>query len=202
MDFWRPNYRTTAIVDGKLSLEAYLRAVEGTWKDYTEQGGRALSEIAAFCYHQPFTRMAHKAHRHLLSCYGQTTERQSVDEAVGRTTAYNSEIGNSYTASMYIGLAALLESPGDLTERSIGFLSYGSGSVAEFFTGTVTSGYSEHLRTDEHRHAVARRTPIGYDTYRELREYVLPSCGEDHVSPRQTSGPYRLDALRCHKRLY
>lgn len=202
MDFWRPNYRNTALVDGQESIAAYLQAVQGAWKDYAEQGGRALTEFRAFCYHQPFTKMAYKAHRHLLRHCGLDAEAADVDRAVQPTTAYNSVIGNSYTASMYLGLAALLDSAVDLTGRAVGFLSYGSGSVAEFFAGEVVPGYRTHLRTAQHRAAIDRRQDIDYARYRELHQLTFPADGGDHLRPRETTGPYRLAGLSGHKRLY
>nr|WP_238845663.1 hypothetical protein [Nocardia terpenica] len=79
MDFWRPNYRTTAVVDGKASVIAYMTAAVSAWADYRAHGGRDLTEFAAFCYHQPFTAMAYKAHRNLLESHGHTpTPRTST----------------------------------------------------------------------------------------------------------------------------
>ncbi|MFF2861871.1 hydroxymethylglutaryl-CoA synthase [Streptomyces rubiginosohelvolus] len=202
MDFWRPNYREAALVDGQESISAYLQAVEGVWKDYREQGGRALGEFAALCYHQPFTKMAYKAHRHLLHCCGEDADDAVVSRALGRTTAYNAVIGNSYTASVYLALAALLDDADDLAGRPVGFLSYGSGSVAEFFAGTVVPGYREHLRTAAHGEALSRRRPIDHAAYRELRAHCLPADGGDHLLPTQTQGPYRLAGVSRHKRLY
>ncbi|WP_037681377.1 hydroxymethylglutaryl-CoA synthase [Streptomyces griseus] len=202
MDFWRPNYRATALVDGHESISAYLQAVEGAWKDYAEQGGRALDEFRAFCYHQPFTKMAYKAHRHLLQNCGHEIDEARIARAIGLTTTYNAEIGNSYTASVYLGLAALLDNADDLTDQAIGFLSYGSGSVAEFFGGTVVPGYRARLRSGPHREAIARRQPVDYDRYRELHEYSFPVDGGDHPAPKETTGPYRLAGLSGHKRIY
>ncbi|MFD6260878.1 hydroxymethylglutaryl-CoA synthase [Micromonospora chalcea] len=202
MDFWRPNYRTTALVDGHESISAYLQALEGSWKDYTERGGRTLDEFGAFCYHQPFPRMADKAHRHLLNYCGRDVDDALVAGAIGHTTAYNAEIGNSYTASMYLGLAALLDTADDLTGRTVGFLSYGSGSVAEFFAGTVVPGYRAHTRPDQHRAAIDRRQEIDYATYRELHEHAFPVDGGDYPAPAVTTGPYRLAGLSGHKRVY
>lgn len=202
MDFWRPNYREAALVDGQESISAYLQAVEGSWKDYGEQGGRSLEEFAAFCYHQPFTKMAYKAHRHLLNYCGLDPDKAAVERAIGQTTAYNAVIGNSYTASVYLGLASLLDQADDLTGRSLGFLSYGSGSVAEFFAGTVVPGYREHLRTAAHQEAIARRTPVGYADYRELHERSFPADGGDYPTSSQTTGPFRLAGLSAHKRIY
>ncbi|MCD0448649.1 hydroxymethylglutaryl-CoA synthase [Actinocorallia sp. API 0066] len=202
MDFWRPNYLSTALVSKSESVAAYLQAVEGTWKDYTERGGRPLSEFGAFCYHQPFTKMAYKAHRHLLDHCGHDSAESTLAAAIGNTTAYNAELGNSYTASLYLGLAALLDAPEDLTGQAIGFLSYGSGCVAEFFAGTVVRGYRAHLRSDAHREAIGRRREIDYATYRELHEFAFPVDGGDHPVLRETTGPYRLAGLSGHKRVY
>ncbi|MGW2544531.1 hydroxymethylglutaryl-CoA synthase [Kitasatospora sp. NPDC001574] len=202
MDFWRPNYREAALVDGQRSITAYLQAVEGTWRDYREQGGRTIDEFSAFCYHQPFTKMAFKAHRHLLNVLGRDADRDEIARAVGPTTAYNSVVGNSYTASLYLALASLLDQADDLTGRPVGFLSYGSGSVAEFFAGTVAPGYRYHLRTAAHREAVERRQTLDYAGYRELHERSFPVDGGDHPTPPQTTGPFRLAALRGHKRIY
>ncbi|NNN31831.1 hydroxymethylglutaryl-CoA synthase [Streptomyces sp. S3(2020)] len=202
MDFWRPNYLSTALVDGQESIGAYLQAVEGTWKDYSEQGGRTLEEFAAFCYHQPFTKMAYKAHRHLLNYCGYDTDKDVIAGALGQTTAYNTVIGNSYTASVYLGLAALLDQADDLTGRPLAFLSYGSGSVAEFFAGTVVAGYRDHLRTEENLEAISRRRTVDYAGYRELHEWTFPADGGDHATPEQTTGPFRLAGISGHKRIY
>ncbi|MCX5335420.1 MULTISPECIES: hydroxymethylglutaryl-CoA synthase [unclassified Streptomyces] len=202
MDFWRPNYLNTALVDGHESINAYLQAVEGTWKDYNEQGGRGLEEFAAFCYHQPFTKMAYKAHRHLLNYCGKDTDKDDIAQAIGLTTAYNTVIGNSYTASVYLGLSALLDQSDDLTGKSIGFLSYGSGSVAEFFAGTVTAGYRDQLRTEANQEAIARRKPVDYAGYRDLHERSFPTDGGDYATEQQTTGPFRLAGVSGHKRIY
>ncbi|MGW0599389.1 hydroxymethylglutaryl-CoA synthase [Streptomyces sp. NPDC002776] len=202
MDFWRPNYREAALVDGQESIGAYLLAVQGSWKDYTEQGGRALDEFAAFCYHQPFTKMAYKAHRQLLNYCGHGVDEDRVTRDLGLTTAYNNVIGNSYTASVYLALAALLDQADDLTGQAVGFLSYGSGSVAEFFAGTAVPGYRDHLRTEGHRAAIDRRTAVDYARYRGLHEHSFPADGGDHRTPAETTGPFRLAAVRDHKRIY
>ncbi|MFC9433056.1 hydroxymethylglutaryl-CoA synthase [Nocardia sp. NPDC057030] len=202
MDFWRPNYRTTAVVDGKTSISAYLTAAENAWTDYRRQGGRELDEFAAFCYHQPFTKMARKAHRHLLESQGASASAREIDAATQHTTIYNRAIGNSYTASLYLGLAALLDHAGDLTDRPIALISYGSGCVAEFFGATVTPGYRDHLRTAANSEALSGRKPIEYARYRALHEARTPSDGADHPIEAETSGPFRLAAVTGHIRVY
>src|SRR5699024_1937975 len=69
-DFWRPNDSTTAVVDGRLSVRAYLDAVTGAWDDLAGRGGPAPDTLARVVYHQPFTKMAIKAHAHLARHIG------------------------------------------------------------------------------------------------------------------------------------
>ncbi|MDJ1135134.1 hydroxymethylglutaryl-CoA synthase [Streptomyces iconiensis] len=202
MDFWRPNYRSTAVVDGKKSLYAYLQALDGAWKDYQAHGGLPLDEIHTVCYHQPFTRMAFKAHQHLLGETGTQADAAAVDHAIAPTTGYNEIIGNSYTASTYLALAALLEADDTLDGQTVGLFSYGSGSVAEFFTGQVAPGYQAALRTDDHRSVVDRRRPLDYDTYRQLRMAPTHTNGAHHTLPHHAQGAFRLAALRDHQRIY
>ncbi len=56
---------------------------------------------------------------------------------------YNRITGNSYTAAMYIGLVSLLDNNhADLTGKTHRFfLVMVSGCVAEFYAGTIVSGY-------------------------------------------------------------
>ncbi|GAB2713230.1 hydroxymethylglutaryl-CoA synthase [Nocardia thraciensis] len=198
MDFWRPNHRTTPVVDGKLSITAYLHATQHAYTDYRHRGGRDLREFAAFCYHQPFTKMAYKAHRHLLESRGLTPTSRDIDTAITATTHYNRVIGNSYTASLYLALASLLDHSDDLTAKPIGLLSYGSGCVAEFFTATTVLGYRQHLRTGANRDAVTARKPITYTHYRELHHLPDP----ERTVTEETSGPYRLTAITNNIRTY
>ncbi|KAA8889455.1 hydroxymethylglutaryl-CoA synthase [Nocardia colli] len=199
MDFWRPNYRDTAVVDGKLSIEAYLHAIEMAWQDYRGRGGRDIAEFAAFCYHQPFTKMAFKAHRHLLRVNDATADDAAVLAAIDDTTRYNRLVGNSYTASLYLALAALLDHRGDLTDQPIALISYGSGCVAEFVSGVVLPGYQDHLRTAANNAAISGRKPVDYARYRDLHDEP-PTPGRP--IPEESNGPYRLTAVTDHKRLY
>ncbi|KAB2346915.1 hydroxymethylglutaryl-CoA synthase [Actinomadura rudentiformis] len=217
-DFWRPNYRTEAVVDGKLSIDAYKRATREAFADYQRRGGRYLDQFAAFCYHQPFTKMAYKAHRHLLEHAGtpgpdgdsrtttdasdSATDAADLDAALAATTHYNRAIGNSYTASAYLALASLLDHRKDLADQPIAVISYGSGAVAEFFGGTVVPGYRDHLRTTANAHAIARRQPIDYQHYQRLHHESDLTDDADRKIEQQTTAPYRLAAIADHQRIY
>ncbi|POM23590.1 Polyketide biosynthesis 3-hydroxy-3-methylglutaryl-ACP synthase PksG [Actinomadura rubteroloni] len=202
MDFWRPNYRAEAVVDGKFSIDAYQRAVVSAFADYRERGGRDLAEFAAFCYHQPFTKMAVKAHRHLLDHLGVTAGPADLHAAVNASTHYNRVLGNSYAASAYVGLASLLDHRDDLADQPIAIVSYGSGSVAEFLGATVVPGYRDHLRSVENAAAIDQRKTVDYTRYCELHDACTPPDGGHHPNPQETTAPFRLAAISQHKRLY
>ncbi|WP_029145844.1 hydroxymethylglutaryl-CoA synthase [Microbacterium luticocti] len=202
-DFWRPNYLSTALVDGKYSLAAYLRSLEGAWDEYRARGGVGFEKIDRFCYHQPFTKMAVKAHDRLVAIAGADLDKAGRLAQIEASLRMNRRTGNSYTASIYVGLLSLLEhDEADLAGRRIGFFSYGSGSVSEFFTGVVQPGYRSLLRTEADARALADRTPIGYDRYRALHERVDATTGGDDRTPAETTGPFRFAGVSDHVRRY
>lgn len=198
-DFWRPNDSATAVVDGKLSIGAYLDGMIGAWDDYRARGGVAIDAIDRFCHHQPFTKMAVKAHRRL-------GEHVGVDlgaESMAASTGYNRRIGNSYTASLYLALAALLDTDDDLAGRRVGMFSYGSGSVSELFTLVVAEGYGAHTRGAETEALLAARTPVDVARYRELHAAAASLGSHDDAEVAQESaGPFHFTGIAGRARQY
>ena len=203
MDFWRPNYRATALVDGKYSTKIYLKSLKKAWENFVDASSVAFNDFSYFCYHLPFSRMAEKAHKHLAKINQAGLTLEQIEQQVEDTLHYNRIIGNSYTASMYIGLSSLLENcKQNLAGKKVGFFSYGSGCVSEFFSGTVVSGYDKCLHTLNHKQMLESRQEVSYDEYLKLCSYPDPKDGEHHDIPASTAGRYRLAAISGHKREY
>lgn len=196
-DFWRPNDSTTAVVDGRLSLTAYLGALTTAWDDFVAGGGVGADQIDRFCFHQPFTKMARKALKGLAQHTGADLEDSLQEE----TFAYNRELGNTYTASLYAGLASLLDHDDTLAGKRIGLFSYGSGAVGEFFTGIVQPGYEALRRRDAVEAELAGRARLTLPEYRELHAAEHPS-DIDWEAPRVTQGPFRFSGIRRQARQY
>ena len=192
-DFWRPNDRTTALVDGHLSTSAYLDSLEGAWRDLDARGGRSLAETAHLLYHQPFTKMARKAHARLADLLG--GEIAALDEAALDVGA---RLGNAYSASLPGALAGLLES-GDRSGESVGMFSYGSGSVGEWMTGVVAAGAGQHDAGV--RRAIDGRVAIDVPEYERLHAEHSGSS-EDRELPRVTTGPFRMSGVQGGARRY
>lgn len=196
-DFWRPNDSSTAIVDGALSVSAYLEALTASWDDLRERGGPGIASVHRIAYHQPFTKMARKAQARLADRLGAGLGTDGLDTG----SVYNRRTGNTYTASLYASLLALLDHEGGLEGRRIGLFSYGSGSVSEFLTGIVRPGYADPTRRARAAAALDSRAPVGVREYRELHATEHPST-RDIENPRITSAPFRFAGIRDRARRY
>lgn len=206
MDFWRPNYRDEALVDGKYSIKMYVRALAESWDQYSSITGRRFEDFYRFVYHLPFSKMGEKAHSFLVK----HAAASAVDEADWRkqiedSAIYQRIVGNTYAASVFIALQSLLDfSQDDLTNRRIGLFSYGSGSVGEFFSGTVLPDYRRHLKAEQNQRLINSRIELDYETYRDFYAYksTLPTDGSTVMTPKHDTGRYRFAGLQEHKRLY
>ncbi len=204
MDFWRPNYRTEALVDGKYSTLVYLSTLVDSWRQYKALSGRGLGDLARSCFHLPFTRLAEKAFVRI--CREEKIPEPAQDELqrrVGTSLLYNRQTGNTYAASLYEGLTSLLDNdPEDLSGKRISLFSYGSGCMAEFFSGVVQSSYRAHLFTAHHQQMLANRTELTYRQYEDIFRYQFPDDGGDHVIAPYRTGAFRLQGVRKHIRYY
>ena len=204
MDFWRPNYREEALVDGKYSTKMYLTTLIDAWKNYKAASGRGLADHAHYGFHMPFTKIAYKSYERLCKAEADPPPpKEELERLLEPALQYNRQTGNTYAACVYEGFASLLDNaPAALDDQRIGFFSYGSGCMAEFFSGVVQRGYREHLFTDAHRALLATRTPVTYRQYEDIFNYGVPKDGADHVFAPYRGGAFRLAGIKDHKRRY
>src|SRR3990167_2071424 len=204
MDFWRPNYRSEALVEGHYSTKIFLHALEQTWQHYQEESGRNFKDHDYFCYHTPVPRLVEKAHQTLLKIAGELpVESNKTHEQLKTILYYGRETGNSYSAALYISLISLLDNTAEeLSHKRIGFYSYGSGCVAEFFSGVVQPEYRQVLATEFHRQHLASRQALTYQEYEAFYSYQLPTNGGECFTPKHETGDFRLAGIKEHKRIY
>jgi len=199
MDFWRPNYMSEALVDGKYSTKVYIHTLIETWKEYAQRSQRTFADHARFCYHLPFTRMAIKAHERLAKYVGASLSENLISSGL----TFAKQTGNAYTAALYIGLTSLLENDTeDLSEQRVGLFSYGSGSVGEFFSAKIQKNYSIYTNKDFHTKILSSRENLSCKEYEKFFSYQLPVDGSKHLTPSISSHGFRLLGIDGHKRLY
>jgi hydroxymethylglutaryl-CoA synthase len=204
MDFWRPNYREEALVDGQYSTRVYLASLVTAWERYRAASGRGLDAFRRQCYHLPFTRIAEKAQARLHRAAGLPAPgSEDLQRIVGESLGYNRITGNTYAASLYEGLACLFDTCGEeLGGSRIGLYSYGSGCMAEFFSGVVQPGYRDALFTARHRAMFEARTELDYQPYEDIFQLALPKDGGEHAFAQYRTGPFRFAGMSQHKRIY
>jgi hydroxymethylglutaryl-CoA synthase len=172
-DFWRPLPSKDALVDGAFSVQCYLNAVTGAYRNFQEEREETerFSALALdrLVYHVPYGKMAIKAHRQLLAEEGLDAAAADATfaEKVGPSLTLPRRIGNSYTGSLYAALGSLLATdPAPLDGARLGLFSYGSGSAAAFFTGTVVAGAQK--RVAGLGDALERQRILAIDEYEAL----------------------------------
>lgn len=200
-DFWRPTGEAYPRVDGPLSNATYIDSFLKVWEEYQTRYQQSWQDFAALCFHIPYTKMGKKA---LLA----GLEASETDEAVANRLlaryeegiVYSRQAGNLYTGSLYLGLISLLENSQALQEGdNIGLFSYGSGAVAEFFTGTLVPGFEEHLRSTNHQERFAMRTRLSIAEYEEL---FMKELTNENLQQDPDTTPYRLTSLEAGVRHY
>lgn len=209
MDFWRPHYRSAAVVDGQTSISSYLRALLHTWCEYERSSGLTWADYDHLLFHVPFPKLAFKGFKEL---YGRTGGAQAdlpatFQERTGQALWANQELGNCYSGSLYLSLAGMLERMDSrVAGARVGLFSYGSGCCAEFFSGRVGSDPEAWRDRIGIAPGLLRRQALSYERYLAFRRTseelaCAGSCIEDLSRPLANSG-VRFCGIRGHQRVY
>ncbi len=167
-DFWRPNGHDYPLVDGPLSNETYISSFEKIWQEMKRRYQVTLTDFSALAFHIPYTKMGKKA---LLAILEDESEKEQarILARYEESIVYSRRIGNLYTGSLYLGLISLLENSSVLDSgKRIGLFSYGSGSVAEFFSGHLVAGYEKYLDPSEHKTQLDNRKKLSISEYEQI----------------------------------
>jgi hydroxymethylglutaryl-CoA synthase len=221
-DFWRPLGRREAVVDGHYSIDCYLEALSGAYRDWrgkaeareiVRRGAATLpsEQLAAVGYHVPFCKMAKKAHSRLRRCdlddvlgaFDEGREERegaaSFERQVASSLTLCSRVGNIYTGSLYLGLAGMLHSgAAELAGKRIGLFSYGSGCVSEFFSGVVGTVAAERIRCARLDEVLSGRERVTVEEYERLM--AIPPETPPDIAPRP--GGFRFTGVSEFRRQY
>lgn len=217
-DFWRPTGHRVPIVDGKYSIDCYLMALEGAVSHFREnhglREGELINSLDYLIYHMPFTRMAHKAHKHLIEIEYKGSSPESrekiFEESFARMVEPSltgaREVGNIYTGSVYMGLVSLLEAEREKAEgKKIGVFSYGSGCGAEFFLCHIKPGISKIVNSFAFREQLENRKRLTFEQY---IQYYSKTGEEILYYPEEARGfknkftRFVFTGFQGHKRQY
>lgn len=203
MDFWRPNYSTTPYVNGMYSTKQYLDMLKTTWLEYQKRFETSLTDFAAFCFHLPFPKLALKGFNKIMDKSLPAELQEKLQENFENSILYSKQIGNIYTGSLFLGLLSLLENSQNLVAGDqIAFFSYGSGAVAEIFTGKLVKGFQNQLKASRLRE-LKERIVLSVEEYEKIffEEAILDEAGNASFANYKT-GPFALKEIREHQRIY
>ncbi len=210
MDFWRPTYRSSALVDGKTSIDSYLKALAHTFAEHERVSRLGFRDYDYLLFHVPFPKMAFKAFRMLYERDAiWRGDAPSLDADFERRTApaleANRELGNLYSGSLYLSLAGLLNNRGARAEsKRVGLFSYGSGCCAEFFSGRLGPQAGSWRGRIGIGSGISGRTELTYRQYLEIRKAGEALLNDSSYRLLDPGGDRRVSfmGIRRHQRIY
>jgi hydroxymethylglutaryl-CoA synthase len=204
--------------DADESLTSYLDTTEETYAAYVAQVGRDINFddfFAANIYHVPFGGLAERAHLRLTNRLLNLKRADALAHFARKAApslTYNRRTGGVYGASTFLALLGLLDHADFLkTGDRIGIYSYGSGSCAEFYSGTLQASAWELAKAVNMPQQLASRYQLtlpeyeaceqGLDTLIRARYYkpdqqILPNLWQQHYAGRHRLVLRGLDDYR------
>lgn len=171
-DFWRPVGEAYPQVDGPLSIRCYQDAFSSCLEQWAEDSEAtfALDAVDAWAMHAPFPKMVLKGFIAGQQAAGVDEElaQQRYSEQVLPSLAWNTRVGNCYTASAWLAFACAAASSD--SAKNIALFSYGSGCGAELVLLQQTAPVSTRLKASVEAQ-LAAQTVLSVDDYIALRSH-------------------------------
>jgi hydroxymethylglutaryl-CoA synthase len=169
----------------RIYVEEFIneRKAAGDWMAICETNG--IEEPHPLTLNEPLA--FDKKWQAFVKAASQTAEyRRFVKQKLEKAQRASSEVGNLYTASIFMALMSTLAADFDennrITGKRFGFVAYGSGSKSKVFEGIVQKGWKQVAGRFRLFQKLAQRRAVDYETYEklhrgELSQSVLPQEG-------------------------
>ena len=182
------------IFDGQYSNQCYQHRIREAYEYFSEQNSleKPYENWYYLIFHLPYAFHGKRVFTELYSIENNlpfaTPEEQKslaksqeylafINKKIEPSQRASSEIGNLYTASIFMALMSALQvsfDKGDNLEgKKIGFLSYGSGSKSKVFEGVVSSEWKSVVEKWNIFESLNNRKRIDFETYEKLHRKQL-----------------------------
>ena len=182
------------IFDGQYSNQCYQHRIREAYEHFSEQNSleKPYENWYYLIFHLPYAFHGKRVFTELYSIENDlpfaTPEEQKllaksqeylefINKKNEPSQRASSEIGNLYTASIFMALMSALQvsfDKGDNLEgEKIGFLSYGSGSKSKVFEGVVSSEWKSVVEKWNIFESLNNRKRIDFGTYEKLHRKQL-----------------------------
>lgn len=182
------------VFDGQYSNQCYQDRIREAYNHYKEITGlnKPYENWKYLIFHLPYAFHGKRVFTEIYSLEnGLSYETPEEQKAVAKSDGYiqfindkieksqraSSEIGNMYTASIFMALLSALQTSfnenEELEGQQIGFLGYGSGSKSKVFAGKVSENWKKVAEKWNLFESLKNRTAIDFETYEKLHRKQL-----------------------------
>lgn len=190
------------VFDGQYSNQCYQDRIREAYNHYKEITGlnKPYENWKYLIFHLPYAFHGKRVFTEIYSLEnGLSYETPEEQKAVAKSDGYiqfindkieksqraSSEIGNMYTASIFMALLSALQTSfnenEELAGQQIGFLGYGSGSKSKIFAGKVSENWKKVVKKWNLFESLKNRTAIDFETYEKLhRKQLQNSVNENY----------------------
>ncbi|MCQ4035331.1 hydroxymethylglutaryl-CoA synthase family protein [Kaistella montana] len=208
------------VFDGQYSNQCYQDRIREAYEHYKEQTGieKPYENWRYLIFHLPYAFHGKRVFTEIYSSENglsyQSPEEQKavaksedylkfINEKIEPSQRASSEVGNMYTASIFMALLSAMQVSYDenenLEDQKIGFLAYGSGSKAKVFTGKVGESWKEAVQKWNIFESLKNRKAIDFETYeklhrKQLKSSVNPNYKGFGLKSIETENPLSLGA--------
>ncbi|ROI00402.1 hydroxymethylglutaryl-CoA synthase family protein [Chryseobacterium daecheongense] len=190
------------VFDGQYSNQCYQDRIREAYQHYKEVSGKdqPYKNWKYLIFHLPYAFHGKRVFTEIYSLenglsYETPEEQKSVakseeyiqfiNDTIEKTQRASSEIGNMYTASIFMALLSALQTSfnenEELAGEEIGFLGYGSGSKSKVFAGKVSENWKQVVSKWDLFENLKNRTAIDFETYEKLhRKQVDQSVNQNY----------------------
>lgn len=190
------------VFDGQYSNQCYQDRIREAYSHYKEITGKEkpYENWKYLIFHLPYAFHGKRVFTEIYSLenglsYSTPDEQKAVakseeymafiNEKIEKSQRASSEIGNMYTASIFMALLSALQTSfnedEELAGQEIGFLGYGSGSKSKVFAGKISDNWKKVVEKWNVFEGLKNRTAIDFDTYEKLhRKQLERSVNENY----------------------
>lgn len=182
------------VFDGQYSNQCYQDRIKEAYYHYKELAGqdKPYENWKYIIFHLPYAFHGKRVFTEIYSLENglsyETAEEQKaiaksenylklINDKIEKTQRASSEIGNMYTASIFMAFLSALQTSfnenEELTGKEIGFVGYGSGSKSKVFAGKVSDGWRKVVEKWNLFEKLHQRTSVDFDTYEKLHRKQL-----------------------------
>lgn len=182
------------VFDGQYSNQCYQDRIKEAYQHYQEVSGKTKpsKNWKYLIFHLPYAFHGKRVFTEIYSSENRlpyfTPEEQKavaksedyiqfINNKIEKTQRASSEIGNMYTASIFMALLSALQvsfnENEELAGEEIGFLGYGSGSKSKVFAGKVSENWRSVVSKWNLFENLNNRLAISFKTYEKLHRKQL-----------------------------